>query len=70
MEYIKTFGILAVFLILSVACIFNLIRHHNEEKVEKQERRRRRSPYADQEKLSEPGASFELDEPKEEDNKN
>ena len=40
-EYIKTFVILFVFLILSVSCIINIIRHSKERKIEKAEKRAR-----------------------------
>ncbi len=46
MEYLKTFVILAVFLILSVACVLNIIRHRKEDKEAKAEKKRRRSPFA------------------------
>ena len=31
-DYIKTFVLLAVFIVLSVGCIANIIRHHKEKK--------------------------------------
>lgn len=46
MEYVRTFVILAIFITLSVACVFNMIRHHKEEKQAKEEKRRKRSPFA------------------------
>ena len=46
MDYVKTFVFLAIFIILSVGCILNMIRHHKEEKAAKEEKRRKRSPFA------------------------
>lgn len=36
MEKLRTFVILAIFIILSAGCIYNMIRHHKEEKAAKE----------------------------------
>lgn len=43
---LKTVVILAVFVLLTITCISNIIRHHKEDKMAKEERKRRRSPFA------------------------
>ena len=48
MEKVRTFIILAIFILLSVGCIMNMIRHHKEEKAAKEEKKRKRSPFAQQ----------------------
>ncbi len=48
METVRNFIILAIFIVLSIGCIMNMVRHHKEEKAAKEEKKRKRSPFAQQ----------------------
>jgi len=65
MEKLRTFVILAIFIILSAGCIYNMVRRHKEEKAAKEAEKlaKKRSRTLVNKNLEKPETETQLSEP-------